>query len=290
MALQVNGEYIRDERFYREFLQLSGGRTPQQMQQNSEQEWHHLQQVADRKVLRDVLLHQLAIAEGLTATSQEVEEERRSVWGSAANQSCGTGVVGDMAFRLMVKKAERHLTRHVQRPERREVEWIYQNNPAAFALPERWLVSHVMRFAEDDNERQRAMDTLTRSAEELKRGKSFAAVAERYSDCKGNGGSLGWISRGAMVPEFEAHVFALEKRKVSGIFETPFGLHIAIVQDYKPAGVQPLDDVRAELAKRIFEDRRKAMLDQLTNDLFRRAVIEVIPELEHSITGSEKMQ
>lgn len=290
MAIRVNGEIISDERFHREFVELSGGRTPQQVQEQAPMEFHRLLQTAERNTLRAVLLHQLAVAEGITASAEESEEERRSTWGSAANQSCGIGITSDMISRLIVKKVERHLTRHVQRPDRREVESIYRNNPAAFTLPERWLVSHIVRIAETEAERAEATEVLKQAESELKRGKSFAAVADRYSDCKGNGGSLGWISRGTMVPEFEAKVFTLERRKLSDIFETTFGLHLAILHDSKPAGLQPLDEVRTDLARHIFEERKQVLLNQITEDLIRRADIEMLPDSKHDVTAREKVQ
>ncbi len=290
MAVRVNGEIISDERFHREFVEISGGRTPQQVQEQAPMEYHRMLQTAERNTLRVVLLHQLAVSEGITATDEEAGEERRSTWGSAANQSCGIGITADMMSRLMVKKAEQYLTRHVQRPDRREVESVYRNNSAAFTLPERWLVSHIVQIAETEAERVRATDVLKQAENELKRGKSFVAVADRYSDCKGNGGSLGWISRGMMVPEFEAQVFALEQRKLSDIFETTFGLHLAMLHDWKPAGVQPLDEVRTDLARHIFEERKQVLLNQITEDLMRRAEIEMLPEPERSIAAGERVQ
>lgn len=289
MAIRVNGEIIGDERFHREFVELSGGRTPEQVQEQAPMEYHRLLQTAERNALRSVLLHQLAVAEGITATADEAEEERRSTWGSAANQSCGIGITSEMISRLMVKRIQQHLTRHVQRPDRREVESIYRNNSAAFTLPERWLVSHIVQIAETEVERAKAIEVLKQAESELQRGKSFAAVADRYSDCKGNGGSLGWISRGTMVPEFEAKVFTLERRKLSDIFETTFGLHLAILHDSKPAGLQPLDEIRTDLARHIFEERKQVLLNQITEDLMRRANIEMLPEPERSVAAGEKV-
>lgn len=290
MAVRVNGEIINDERFHREFVELSGGRTPQQVQEQAPMEYHRLLQTAESNTLRSVLLHQLAVTEGITATAEEAEEERRSTWGSAANQSCGIGITSDMISRLMVKKVQQHLTRHVQRPDRREVESIYRNNAASFTLPDRWLVSHIVRIAETEAERAKAIEVLKQAENELTRGKPFAAVADRYSDCKGNGGSLGWISRGTMVPEFETKVFTLERRKLSDIFETTFGLHLAMLHDSKPAGLQPLDEVRVDLARHIFEERKQVLLNQITEDLMRHADIEMLPETERSIAAGERVQ
>ena len=287
MAIRVNGELIEDDRFHRAFLQLSGGRTPEQVALH---EFQPMLQQAEQTVLRETLLLQLAVAEGLSASSEQVEQERKAAWGSAANQSCGTGITHDMERRILLRTMEQHLTRHVPRPDRREVEAMYRNNPAAFTLPERWLVSHIVKLAETVDERIAAEAALQSAEIELQRGKSFAAVADRYSDCRGTGGALSWITRGSMVAEFEAVAFTLELRKRSGIFATPFGLHIALVQDHRAAGLEPLDEIRNDLARRIHDDRKQTHLGNVVQDLYYRATVELIEAPPRSVAEGEKVQ
>lgn len=289
MAVRVNGELIGDGHFHAAFLQLSGGRAPDQVRQASVGTYQRIVQAAEQGLLRTVLLRQAGTAAGLRVTQDEVEAERRVRWGSAANQTCGVGVTQQMEDALLLRKTEQHLTRHVPRPERREVETMYRGNPQAFAMPERWLVSHIVKLAESEEERQDARPVLERASEELRRGKSFAQVADRHSDCRGNGGSLGWINHGDMAPDFELEVVLLERRKPSGIFETVFGLHIALVQDHKPAGVQPLEEVRPELARRLYDERRARVLDSIVHDLYRRATIDVVADAERTVAAGERM-
>lgn len=56
----------------------------------------------------------------------------------------------------------------------------------------------------------------------------FAALATKYSEDPGSaaqGGSLGWVKRGVMVPEFEAALFKLKNKEYSPIIKTEFGYH-----------------------------------------------------------------
>lgn len=64
--------------------------------------------------------------------------------------------------------------------------------------------------------------------EKLKKGESFAKLAEQYSldGSRKQGGDLGWFGKGMMVREFETAAFALEKGQVSGLVKTQFGYHI----------------------------------------------------------------
>lgn len=69
--------------------------------------------------------------------------------------------------------------------------------------------------------------------EELKKGASFAKLAQEYSECpsKKRGGDLGWFGRGKMVPEFEKAAFSLKKGELSDIVKTQFGYHVVKVND-----------------------------------------------------------
>ncbi len=62
----------------------------------------------------------------------------------------------------------------------------------------------------------------------LKKGESFAKLAEQYSmdGSRKQGGDLGYFGKGMMVKPFEEAAFALEKGQVSGLVKTQFGYHI----------------------------------------------------------------
>ena len=64
--------------------------------------------------------------------------------------------------------------------------------------------------------------------EELKGGADFAATAREKSTGPSGpgGGSLGWFGAGAMVPEFETAVAAMEAGDISDPVQTQFGWHV----------------------------------------------------------------
>jgi peptidyl-prolyl cis-trans isomerase SurA len=60
-------------------------------------------------------------------------------------------------------------------------------------------------------------------------GEDFSTLARKHSDDPsviGNGGDMGWVGRGRMVPEYEAMAFKLKAGEISMPFETKFGIHI----------------------------------------------------------------
>jgi protein-disulfide isomerase len=62
---------------------------------------------------------------------------------------------------------------------------------------------------------------------------AFAQIAKDKSDCPSaaQGGELGRITRGDLVPEFENSLFTLAVGEISGVVETPFGYHIILREE-----------------------------------------------------------
>ncbi|MCD6245599.1 peptidylprolyl isomerase [candidate division WOR-3 bacterium] len=67
---------------------------------------------------------------------------------------------------------------------------------------------------------------------EVKSGKDFAEEAKTISQDPGsatNGGMLGWIKKGMMVPQFEKVAFSMKSGEISTPFKTKYGWHIVKV-------------------------------------------------------------
>jgi protein-disulfide isomerase len=92
---------------------------------------------------------------------------------------------------------------------------------------------------------QGAPPTVTRTQEEARAlaeqlltqlsqpGADFAQLAREKSDCpsREQGGELGRFTRGDLVPQFEAALFALRVGELSGVVETPFGYHLIVREE-----------------------------------------------------------
>lgn len=86
-------------------------------------------------------------------------------------------------------------------------------------------------------DRDKAFKEITESRNRVVAGDiSFKMEAFNTSCDPGSklqGGSLGWQTKGTMVPEFEAKAFSLQPGEVSEIFETQFGYHYIQLIDRK---------------------------------------------------------
>jgi len=274
MAYLVNGELVSDELLFGEFHHL-GGSSIDPLQPGADREARVLRQMAEQRILSAVLLRQLAVEAGITASDEEVETRRRAQWGTSSASVCGPGVYRAMHDNLLIEKYSQLLTRHEMRPSREEVELYYQQHRQEFHQSERIEVAHIICNIDRPEDQAEAQSKMEQAELELNAGKPFQKVAEKYSDCGGRI-PLGWITRGTMVDEFDEVVFALKRNERSGIFRTRFGLHIATVLKIKPAGYEPLQDVKLSIAKRILEERRQKTVRLAVDEAMRRAEIKVV--------------
>lgn len=151
----------------------------------------------------------------------------------------------------------------------------YESNKSRYERPERVHARHILiPLSQDAAEAdvQAARDKLTQARKNIASGKSFSSVADAINQpgAAAAGGDLGWLNKGETVPEFEEVIFSLEPGKVSDIIRTPFGLHLAIVEEKAAAGVAPFEDVAADAYKAIAAEeganRIHDALDSLIED------------------------
>ncbi|MGA7800703.1 MAG: SurA N-terminal domain-containing protein [Gammaproteobacteria bacterium] len=145
------------------------------------------------------------------------------------------------------------------------VKQAYENQKSQFMTPAQRQVRHILIAVPKDADKA-AVDTAHKKAEDILKklhsGASFAELAKKDSDDPGSakqGGSLGWIQQGMMVPPFDKAVFSLKKDQISGLVRTQYGFHIIEVTGIRSAQQQSFAEVRSQLAEQL--RRQKAEND-----------------------------
>jgi peptidyl-prolyl cis-trans isomerase SurA len=91
----------------------------------------------------------------------------------------------------------------------------------------------------------------------VENGEDFAALARAHSEDAGtavNGGDLGWVSPGDVVPQFQAAMDNLEPGQISDPFRSPFGWHIVQVLERRDR--DSTEQVRRTRAKELIRQRK----------------------------------
>lgn len=276
MPLIVNGEIIDDSVLLEERQALAAMHPPAPPDADTSAEERNLTDTARQNVLSRVLLRQHAERSMPAVPEQAIEAALRKSRRSPYSSICGPAQRKAMEDQIKVERLLAQVTRNVKPPKRQEIEDYYRNHPAEFTAPDRVRVRHIVRNVDEFSSEEDALATIKRAAQELQHGTKFPVVADRYSDCQGNGGELGWIQPGEMVDEFDAVVFSMQPGEISQIFRTPFGYHIAQVIERKPAGMQTLPEVRQAISDRLYESGRQRAITMFLQEIARNANIRYV--------------
>ena len=158
-----------------------------------------------------------------------------------------------------------------------EAKKFYDEHPDQFTQPERVHVRHVL--ISDD---VMSADAIAKIQADLKAGVSFDEVAKSRSLCPSaaQGGDLGEVSKGQMVPEFEAAAFALKNPgDLSEPVKTQFGWHIIRLEGRTPSSVEPFDTVKPQLVQYLTNEKKGEAFKNAVEGLKKTYKVEMlVPE------------
>ena len=158
-----------------------------------------------------------------------------------------------------------------------EAKKFYDEHPDQFTQPERVHVRHVL-ISDDVT----SADAIAKIQADLKAGVSFDEVAKSRSLCPSaaQGGDLGEVSKGQMVPEFEAAAFALKNPgDLSEPVKTQFGWHIIRLEGRTPSSVEPFDTVKPQLVQYLTNEKKGEAYKNAVEGLKKTYKVEMlVPE------------
>lgn len=136
------------------------------------------------------------------------------------------------------------------------------------------LASHILIKTNQLTSDADAKKRLQQLHERLVNGDDFAELAKAHSDDTGSaidGGILGWVSPGAMVPEFEERMNALAIDEIGDVFKSRFGWHVMKVNDRREENMAEefkRNKARAQIRKRKTEENLETWLRQLRDESY----------------------
>lgn len=160
-----------------------------------------------------------------------------------------------------------------------EIKAKYNENLRSLGVETKVRARHIFIALLDKDRAQVATKRALakRLVSELKQGADFAELARKYSDdsvTRGDGGDLGFFSRGTLPPTVEDVVFKMKKGEIRGPLRSSRGLHIIQVTDRKETSALPYKEVREQLRNTLYgekmekatqawlrEERKKAHVD-----------------------------
>lgn len=124
----------------------------------------------------------------------------------------------------------------------------------------------------------------------LNKGEKFAKLAKELSKDEGskaNGGEIGYIVPGQLVPEFEEKAMAMKVKDVSAPVKTQFGWHIITVIDKRPAQIPTKEEAMASIKNKLSREA----IEKHFADLASKADIKImLPSPAAQVTDESKKE
>jgi hypothetical protein len=146
-----------------------------------------------------------------------------------------------------------------------DVERYYKLNSKNYRGNERARIRHILLPLADNAPPATVESVMAKGKELYQRiagGEDFATLAREYSEGAGRaeGGEIGWVNRGTLVPGIEEVAFQkLSVGQVSEPFRTSMGVHIVKLEGRESGNVLPLSSVapriKEELLNKALEER-----------------------------------
>jgi len=290
-AAVVNGEIISSARVERE---LSGyqARIIRSGKVLDENTIKALKGTIVEKLINQALLYQEAVKQGIKVTDQEVDEQWKMIQEKFATGEELESVLARIKATEEIIRDEIRQVKTVQKfvlenfekgtsVSEEEARTYYETHPDAFTRPEQVRARHILIQPDPEGGEQakaEARKKLRDIGKEIQDGADFAELASEHSKCPSSsrGGDLGFFGRGSMAKPFEDAAFALEPGKVSDIVETEFGLHIIKVEERRPEGTVPFEEVKEKLVQYLTREKVKEALGSYLKQLRQDASIEHI--------------
>jgi foldase protein PrsA len=151
-----------------------------------------------------------------------------------------------------------------------EIASYYEEHESEFTQPEARTARHMLfspggspdSSAEATDAEWEAVRVEAEAARKrITDGEDFAAVAREVSDDTGSkdqGGDLGEVKKGTMVPEFEEALWALKASEVSQPVKTQFGYHLIKLEQVSEARQSTLDEVKDQIKTTLLDEAQQA--------------------------------
>ena len=158
-----------------------------------------------------------------------------------------------------------------------EVKNYYNDNKDSFMQPEEIKLRAILiKPKQEKGGETGALQLMRDLVKRLKEGCDFAGLAKEYSDdpAASEGGLMGYVKKGDLMPQIEDIVFKLKEGEVTGIIKSPLGYHVFKVDEKKVRRMRELVEVRQDIDEFLYRAKASQRLKGWIDSLSKSAYIE----------------
>jgi len=253
------------------------------------QDQQQLVQMATQRVVEQKLLSQEALRVGIQPNDLRIAQMAQTLVKQAGGREALDASLAQMGSNyeqviemiremdLVRSLIEQKISPSIQVSDE-EVASFYAEHPEMFKTDAQVHARHII-FAAGEDADAGTVATAGAKAEKAREralaGEDFAELAREVSEGPSapTGGDLGFFTHEQMVPAFADAAFALEPGQISGVVRSPFGFHVIRVEEKRPAGTPPLDEVSDDLRSMLVQQKTGQEVGKMVEALADTATI-----------------
>ena len=136
---------------------------------------------------------------------------------------------------------------------------------------------HLLIRIKPDRSAEQALALANDLRRRISQGEEFTVLAKDYSDDPHaqEGGLLGWIKPGELLPELDHALFSLAPQEVSMPVQTRIGIHLLKAGNRRKLGEEQ-QDAQQSLQTRLYQQKFSELLQRWLNGLREQAYVQVV--------------
>jgi parvulin-like peptidyl-prolyl isomerase len=141
-----------------------------------------------------------------------------------------------------------------------EISELYEKNKDKMIAPVQVKIRGIMVKKDNQGEGSSKNKKIQDIHKRLKNGEEFSVVAKEHSEgpYAENGGDMGFVAKGQLLPIMDKAVFDANKEDITDIVESDIGYHIFLIEERQESRQLELEEVsdylRGQLFRKKFEE------------------------------------
>ncbi len=279
LIAEVNGTGISYQQWQKAFTSFVSRYDSQTLSAISDELLASLKNNITEQLVNSTLLYQYAERQNINVTAADLDREVEEIKSSFSSEQEFNDALrknnltlnqlkDNLKRQIRIDKAVQNEYDKINISDEEIVQY-YEENKSAFFQQEKRQISHIL--VEDEEEAELLRNQLNDGLiefEQTAKDKSICPSAEQ-------GGDLGYIMRGQMVPEFEEVAFSLEKGQLSNVVKTEYGYHILQCGDIQEEKQLTLDEAQNSIKSILAYQKQNESIQSLLAQLKENADIKI---------------
>lgn len=239
------------------------------------------------RLIEQRLILQEAKREGVAVTSDEVAERLEDMRSRFESDEAFRAGLADAGLSMEALKRQIREQLMIQALIDRKIRSAISVSPSEVARvaaergdpaegEDRLRASHLLVRVGPDRGEAQAQALIEELHQRLAAGEDFATLARRHSEDpqRGEGGSLGWVARGELLPELDEAMFSLAVGALSGPIRTKLGFHLVRVEERRSASNLTILEANQAIYRELYQQKFEERFTRWLAGITQRAYVE----------------